>query len=304
MSDEKMKDARALEILDRKASVADENVSRISGVKAGLAAVRETQDAIAHFAASAQQPAAPDDGEWPAGVLNRAATIELLTTHNEWRRYARDEQTDPRMLGLALDAAIAALRQQSPANRTALPAVTARDVQTLRACAACAESDGDQDAWAAIGRIEDALAAYDPAKAVGLPESSQLWKVVDRILVNAYTSAINDEPLDMLAARSTFMSAYAEANGAETCEDDSAHRMWCIVGEEVTTDTMTDLVAQAIEYKLVDADGKIRAEEWVRLRKVVIGPDDDDRLAGMANESMAGIFDRPVVPDGGKGATS
>lgn len=46
---------------------------------------------------------------WPAGVLNRDKTLEVLTSHNAWRRGAKGPQTDPRLLGLALDAAIAAL---------------------------------------------------------------------------------------------------------------------------------------------------------------------------------------------------
>ena len=44
---------------------------------------------------------------WPKGVLNRKATLELLSSHNAWRRGAEGPQTDPRMLGLALDAAVA-----------------------------------------------------------------------------------------------------------------------------------------------------------------------------------------------------
>ena len=45
--------------------------------------------------------------DWPIGILNRAKTLEVLTKHNEWRRGASGPQTDPRILGLALDAAIA-----------------------------------------------------------------------------------------------------------------------------------------------------------------------------------------------------
>jgi len=44
---------------------------------------------------------------WPSGVLNRAKTLEVLTQHNAWRRGAKDGQTDPVLLGKALDAAIA-----------------------------------------------------------------------------------------------------------------------------------------------------------------------------------------------------
>jgi hypothetical protein len=48
---------------------------------------------------------------WPAYVLNRSKTVEILKQHNEWRRGAEGPQTDPRMLGLALEAAIAAINQ-------------------------------------------------------------------------------------------------------------------------------------------------------------------------------------------------
>ncbi len=66
------------------------------------------------------QPATPatvtdEDVAWPSGVLNRDATIRTLTEHNAWRRGARGPQTDPVMLGKALDAAIAAL--ESFANK-------------------------------------------------------------------------------------------------------------------------------------------------------------------------------------------
>ena len=46
---------------------------------------------------------------WPSGVINRDKTLEVLTQHNAWRRGAEGPQTDPRLLGLALDAAIAFL---------------------------------------------------------------------------------------------------------------------------------------------------------------------------------------------------
>ena len=49
---------------------------------------------------------------WPKGVLNRKATLELLSSHNAWRRGAEGPQTDPRMLGLALDAAVAYIATQ------------------------------------------------------------------------------------------------------------------------------------------------------------------------------------------------
>jgi len=52
---------------------------------------------------------AADALEWPNGVLNRAKTLEVIRDHNLWRRGADAPQTDPRMLGLALDAVVAAM---------------------------------------------------------------------------------------------------------------------------------------------------------------------------------------------------
>lgn len=60
-------------------------------------------------------PSAPVGVEWPAGVLSREQTMKTLREHNAWRRGARGPQTDSRLLGLALDAAIAALAQQPAA---------------------------------------------------------------------------------------------------------------------------------------------------------------------------------------------
>ena len=52
--------------------------------------------------------------QWPRGVLNRDKTLELLISHNEWRRGKEGPQTDPRLLGLALEATIAAIQAGSP----------------------------------------------------------------------------------------------------------------------------------------------------------------------------------------------
>ena len=63
-------------------------------------------------------PRHPADGgmamQWPRGVLNRDKTLELLISHNEWRRGKEGPQTDPRLLGLALEATIAAIQAGSP----------------------------------------------------------------------------------------------------------------------------------------------------------------------------------------------
>ncbi len=69
------------------------------------------------LAAAPPPPAEQASGEsWPDGVLNREKTLEVLTHHNAWRRGASTEQTDPRMLGLALEAAIAFIAPQQPAG--------------------------------------------------------------------------------------------------------------------------------------------------------------------------------------------
>ena len=86
------------------------------------AGVVELLDDIAKLPDPYTHPPAPrvDDAaveRWPSGVLNKAETLAILTQHNAWRRGAEGPQTDPRMLGLALDAAIAALQaaqEQTP----------------------------------------------------------------------------------------------------------------------------------------------------------------------------------------------
>lgn len=49
-------------------------------------------------------------------------------------------------------------------------------------------------------------------------DADRVWSVVDRLLANAYSRGANDEPLDMLAARNTFLaaidSARAEGGGS------------------------------------------------------------------------------------------
>lgn len=52
---------------------------------------------------------AADALEWPNGVLNRGKALEVIRDHNLWRRGADAPQTDPRMLGLALEAVVAYL---------------------------------------------------------------------------------------------------------------------------------------------------------------------------------------------------
>lgn len=46
---------------------------------------------------------------WPSGVLNRETTLHVLTEHNACRRGAMTLQTDPVLLGKALDAVVAAM---------------------------------------------------------------------------------------------------------------------------------------------------------------------------------------------------
>jgi hypothetical protein len=52
---------------------------------------------------------------WPSGVLNKNDTLDILRQHNKWRRGADGPQTDPRMLGLALDAVVAHLSELAAA---------------------------------------------------------------------------------------------------------------------------------------------------------------------------------------------
>ena len=57
---------------------------------------------------------AADALEWPNGLLNRAKTLQVIRDHNLWRRGADAPQTDPRMLGLALEAVVAYLTPLPP----------------------------------------------------------------------------------------------------------------------------------------------------------------------------------------------
>lgn len=67
---------------------------------------------------------------WPTGVLNRDETLRVLSDHNAWRRGAEGEQTDPRLLGLALDAAIAFIAAPPAA---AVPAANVTPMRQPRA---------------------------------------------------------------------------------------------------------------------------------------------------------------------------
>ena len=84
---------------------------RVPGVDdAVMKRQHESIEARATIAAWNVSPSADVVG-WPKGVLNRDDTLRLLREHNAWRRGEPGEQTDARLLGLALDAAIAALSQ-------------------------------------------------------------------------------------------------------------------------------------------------------------------------------------------------
>ena len=48
---------------------------------------------------------------------------------------------------------------------------------------------------------------------------------------------------------------------------DDMERMFSVVGEEVTSDTLVDVIDQAIHNELLGADGSVHLEEWVRLRR-------------------------------------
>ncbi|MBB1060375.1 hypothetical protein [Marilutibacter spongiae] len=53
------------------------------------------------------------DEAWPVGVLARDKTLATLRYFADWRRGGDGDQPDARMVGLALDAALAALTQPS-----------------------------------------------------------------------------------------------------------------------------------------------------------------------------------------------
>lgn len=88
-------DARVQPVADSILSLLAENAART--VASGLAK---------EFLGKAPQQQ-PAPAAWPAEKLNRQKTLEVLSQHNRWRRGMRGPETDPRLLGLALDAAIA-----------------------------------------------------------------------------------------------------------------------------------------------------------------------------------------------------
>jgi len=104
-------DVRLRELAEKYSTRAKNWRSQRSEYAAGNAKQAEDIEDDLRALLSAQQPRA-DAGEWPTGVLARDRTLEILRQHNEWRRGADTEQTDPRLLGLALDAAIAAIAAQ------------------------------------------------------------------------------------------------------------------------------------------------------------------------------------------------
>lgn len=122
-------------------------------------------------------PSAPVGVEWPAGVLSRERTLKVLREHNAWRRGARGPQTDARLLGLALDAAIAALAAQQPAapSGEAVGAWVTVPRKLTRAMANAAwrdiESQGIDPEDVETPQIWDAMLAAAPQQPVGVDEA-------------------------------------------------------------------------------------------------------------------------------------
>lgn len=128
--------------------------------------------------APAQQPAAQSDGDAlpplpePGHQADDGAVMGRDGFGWEVHACTGSAYTEEQMHAYAR-AAIAALRQQSPANRTAMP--EGDEAAISRACKAFNGSDNDQpSAWKYCGPpaefakcMRAALAAYDPAKAVG-----------------------------------------------------------------------------------------------------------------------------------------
>lgn len=104
-------------------------------------------------------------GEWPLGVLNRQKTLDTLRSHNEWRRGAEAPQTDPRILGLALDAVIAYLT--TPPTPSAGVEVTEAMVERVAVAIATEQERDPEQAYAYKRAARAALAAARAAALEG-----------------------------------------------------------------------------------------------------------------------------------------
>ena len=115
-------------------------VARSTGLRSYLHGVNATdaRELLVRFVAAltAAQQQGQAVGGWPLGELNRQETLKVLREHNAWRRGGDGTQTDPRLLGLALDAAIAAITATPPSAPVGVEGVrrylAARDAKPIR----------------------------------------------------------------------------------------------------------------------------------------------------------------------------
>jgi len=134
-------------------------VARSTGLRSYLHGVNATdaRELLVRFVAAltAAQQQGQAVGGWPLGELNRQETLKVLREHNAWRRGGDGTQTDPRLLGLALDAAIAAITAPPPSVPEGWVLVTAEPTDAqLRAMSASRARDDEGDFPALMDLID------------------------------------------------------------------------------------------------------------------------------------------------------
>ncbi|HEY4531500.1 MAG TPA: hypothetical protein VIG97_14455 [Luteimonas sp.] len=117
--------------------------------------------------------------DWPQGVLNRERTLQILREHNAWRRGAEGPQTDPRMLGLALDAAIEALAsapQPPSGGEVVMYADGALDDAIPAALMESLKQSSEGNCPAMVAKYSVPLYTAPPSAPVGVDGFDAWWK--------------------------------------------------------------------------------------------------------------------------------
>lgn len=124
--------------------------------------------------------------QWPTGVMDRESTLKTLIRHNEWRRGGDGPQADPKTLGLALEAAIAAIQNEGTTEQQEPGAECPQvEIERLRELCGCAyQMAGYHDAPEAwLDALGDAAA--------GVP--ARQWRVKADDLVAALLPYMPDQ---------------------------------------------------------------------------------------------------------------
>ncbi len=118
--------------------------------------------------------------DWPQGLLNRERTLQLLREHNAWRRGAEGPQADPRMLGLALDAAIEALASAPQPPSGGEVSIESHWLENV-AAAALLEGTGDVFDAREAAALRKLVASAKPAAPPSAPVGVDLPPAAERV---------------------------------------------------------------------------------------------------------------------------